>query len=304
MRRAASGSVAPYIASSARTEARWCAAGQTPQTCAVSCGISSAARPRQNRSNPRSSGTCRNALSTFPASSRSTSILPCPSRRVMGSMVIRRVTRPPAARAARARAASAAAYEYRQNVPAGSGSAAASARTSSSPPGEERRERGEHRGAAVAHAVERAEAAAARHPDLDAPRLAALARGGAEADEPLGEEAAAPDPAPSWRGAAARAPRSAPAASPSAGSSRRAPAFGASTRAARRRRRRRGARRRRRRSRAATAGSRGWCDRPGRRRRAAARGRGARAATGRGPRGRRGRPAAAPPGSRRTARRR
>ena len=57
-------------------------------------------------------------------------------------------------------------------------------------PGEERRERGEHGRAGVSHAVERPEAAAARHPRLDAARLAALARAGPEADEPLGEEAA------------------------------------------------------------------------------------------------------------------
>ena len=67
----------------------WCAEGQTPQMRCVMRGISSAARPMQNRSNPRSSGICRYALATSPWSSRKISILPWPSRRVMGSMVMR-----------------------------------------------------------------------------------------------------------------------------------------------------------------------------------------------------------------------
>ncbi len=68
----------------------WCAVGHTPQMREVICGMSSAGRPSANFSKPRSSGTWKKARSTSPASSRKMSIFPCPSRRVMGSTVMRR----------------------------------------------------------------------------------------------------------------------------------------------------------------------------------------------------------------------
>ncbi len=68
-----------------------CASGQTPQMRDVMRGISSTGRPSQNFSNPRSSGTWKKQSATSPASSRKISILPWPSSRVTGSMLIRRV---------------------------------------------------------------------------------------------------------------------------------------------------------------------------------------------------------------------
>src|SRR5512137_963240 len=53
-------------------------------------GISSTGRPSQNFSKPRSSGTWKKQSATSPSASRKMSIFPCPSRRVIGSMLIRR----------------------------------------------------------------------------------------------------------------------------------------------------------------------------------------------------------------------
>ncbi len=100
----------------------------------------------------------------------------------MGSMVIRRVMFPcPFALSVAAPQAS---RSRRVALPQGPRSRRAAAAAAGAPP------RGEHRRARVAHTVERPEAAAAGHPRLDAAGLAALARPGAEADEPLGEKAA------------------------------------------------------------------------------------------------------------------
>src|ERR1039458_4050374 len=57
----------------------------------VICGILSAGRPWANFSKPRNSGTWKYARSTEPSSFRKISILPWPSSRVIGSMVIRRL---------------------------------------------------------------------------------------------------------------------------------------------------------------------------------------------------------------------
>src|ERR1017187_2828445 len=56
----------------------------------VICGMLSAGRPWANFSKPRSSGTWKKARSTVPSSLRKISILPWPSSRVTGSMVILR----------------------------------------------------------------------------------------------------------------------------------------------------------------------------------------------------------------------
>ena len=88
MSSAAAGIFTPYTASAALAAAAWCASGHTPQMRGVISGISSIGRPSRNFSNPRSSGMTRYADSTEPASSRNMSMRPCPSSRVMGSMLI------------------------------------------------------------------------------------------------------------------------------------------------------------------------------------------------------------------------
>ena len=69
----------------------WWLAGQTPQMRVTIRGSSSIGRPTTKRSKPRSSGIWKKQSSTAPSSSRKISILPWPSRRVMGSILIVRV---------------------------------------------------------------------------------------------------------------------------------------------------------------------------------------------------------------------
>jgi len=85
---AAEGGATWNAASRVLTDARWWATGQTPQIRVVMMGMSSAGRPTQNASKPRSSGTFRYAFSTSPSSLRKMDTLPWPSSLVIGSMLI------------------------------------------------------------------------------------------------------------------------------------------------------------------------------------------------------------------------
>jgi hypothetical protein len=76
------------ISSQALAEARRWLTGQMPQTRAMSEGISVYGLPSQNFSKPRTCVTCSRASLTWPSSSRCSVILPCPSTRVTGLIVI------------------------------------------------------------------------------------------------------------------------------------------------------------------------------------------------------------------------
>src|SRR5512143_1570453 len=196
-RRAVSGSVTPYTASQALADAMRCASGQTPQMRGVMRGISSTGRPSQNFSNPRSSGTWKKQSATLPSASRKMSILPWPSRRVMGSMLIRRypaaviacglvmpILRPSLGdleQAGRKREAAEASDRVRD--------ARDECRRALLGPGLDQGAHGaDHGGGLVFGVRRRAVAALAGHVGLHAESAAPAARGRAEAHQPLLQE--------------------------------------------------------------------------------------------------------------------
>src|ERR1022692_1783552 len=161
----------------------------------VICGMLSAGRPWANFSKPRNSGTWKYARSTEPSSLRKISILPWPSSRVIGSMVIRRLE----AGMVRLAMWSLQSFSFqerrRQAVPVegahrvGDTIEDAVDILHASAPADDGSHRTQRFGAEIAHAAGGSETAGARHVAVDAPGPAPRARGRPQARHTLRQDA-------------------------------------------------------------------------------------------------------------------
>src|ERR1035441_5981828 len=174
----------------------------------VICGILSAGRPWANFSKPRNSGTWKYARSTEPSSLRKISILPWPSSRVIGSMVMRRLE----AGMVRLAMWSLQSFSFqerrRQAVPvegahrvgdtiedavdilhASPPAEAPPPTRPARPPADDGSHRTQRFGAEIAHAAGGSETAGARHVAVDTPGPAPRARGRPQARHTLRQDA-------------------------------------------------------------------------------------------------------------------